>query len=317
MSVVTAMKENVEKGKVIVGPDGEPITGELELTGTAADSQVLEGQTYYNTNLHQRRTGSMVNQGAWESSGLAAGSSVVIPPGYHNGAGKVTAKDLASQTPGDVTAAQIWTGKKAWVNGKQITGTLATQGGSTTIPGTAAKTIVTPNKIVTGNIAVAGDANLVAGNIKKNVTIFGVKGICEGWFPTATDLYLNGVDPAGFSSGGGSSSITYDGLKITIPQNKYSYFIEAANSYNFVPYTKLNIDMQYTANSLNTDTDTGIYLSSGGSGTIASLMTGDRYAGRYTFSLDITNVGITVKPRISFNEVAWYGAVYIYHIWLS
>lgn len=126
VSVVTALAEDVAKGKVIVGQDGKPITGTLELTGTAADSQVLAGQTYYNTDLKAKRTGAMTNRGAWNSSGLAAGAAVTIPAGYHNGGGKVTAKDLVSQTSGDATAAQIWTGKKAWVNGKQITGTLAT-----------------------------------------------------------------------------------------------------------------------------------------------------------------------------------------------
>ena len=37
VSVVTALAEDVAKGKVIVGPDGKPITGTLELTGTAAE----------------------------------------------------------------------------------------------------------------------------------------------------------------------------------------------------------------------------------------------------------------------------------------
>lgn len=193
VSVVTAMADDVAKGKVIVGPDGNPITGELELTGTAADSQVLTGQTYYNTDLHEKRTGAMANQGAWKSEGLAAGAEVAIPPGYHNGGGKVVAKDLASQTPGDATAAQIWTGKKAWVNGKQVTGTLATQGGSTTIPGTAAKTIVTPNKIVTGNIVIAGDPNLIPANIKKGVPIFGVMGTHEGYVTAPLYVFNNGA----------------------------------------------------------------------------------------------------------------------------
>lgn len=247
VSVVTAMADDVAKGKVIVGPDGEPITGELELTGTAADSQVLAGQTYYNTDLHEKRTGAMANQGAWKSEGLAAGAEVAIPPGYHNGGGKVIAKDLASQTPGDATAAQIWTGRKAWVNGQQVMGTLATQGGSTTIPGTAAKTIVTPNKIVTGNIVVAGDPNLIPANVKKGVPIFGVMGIAEGYFPTATDLYLRGKNVKNFEGNGINGKVRLDSGQITFYKDSgSSYGFSGAISSDMVNlqgFTKVNYEV--------------------------------------------------------------------------
>lgn len=123
VSVVTALAEDVAKGKVIVGQDGKPITGTLELTGTAADSQVLAGQTYYNTDLKAKRTGAMTNRGAWNSSGLAAGATVTIPAGYHNGGGTVTAASLASQT-GDATAEDkyVYKGKTYWKDGVKRTG---------------------------------------------------------------------------------------------------------------------------------------------------------------------------------------------------
>ena len=49
LDVVTAGAGDVLAGKVIVGPDGEPLTGTLALSGNASDGQVLNGQTYYNT----------------------------------------------------------------------------------------------------------------------------------------------------------------------------------------------------------------------------------------------------------------------------
>lgn len=123
VSVVTATAANVEKGKVIVGPDGKPLTGELELVGTAGDSQVLAGETYYNTDLHQIRTGAMVNRGAWNHSGLLAGASVTIPGGYHNEAGKVTAASLASQTGGATAEDRyVYSGKTYWKDGVLRTG---------------------------------------------------------------------------------------------------------------------------------------------------------------------------------------------------
>ncbi len=292
LDVITAGAADVLEGKVIVDQDGNPIGG------------------------------TMPNRGAWESSGLAAGSSVVIPPGYHNGAGKVTAKDLASQTPGNLAANKMLAGTYGYSNGARVDGNIVSQGALTLNPGTTAKTGSVAGKYMTGNITVPA-VSIPAAYIKKNQVITfpdgsKVTGTFEGWVATPTDLYYNGVDPAGFSTGGGSSGITYDGIRITIPQNRYSPYITASNSYNFTPYTKLNIDMQYSKDSLNTGNDTGISISNvGGSSIDASIKTGDRYAGRYTFSIDITNIGITVRPRLVFNAVAWYGDIYIYHIWLS
>ena len=58
LDVITAGEGDILSGKVIVGPDGEPLTGTLALTGSAADSQVLAGKTYYNTDAKARRTGT-------------------------------------------------------------------------------------------------------------------------------------------------------------------------------------------------------------------------------------------------------------------
>ena len=317
VSVVTALAEDVAKGKVIVGQDGKPITGTLELTGTAADSQVLAGQTYYNTDLKTKRTGAMTNRGAWNSSGLAAGAAVTIPAGYHNGGGKVTAKDLVSQTSGDATAAQIWTGKKAWVNGKQITGTLATQGGSTTTPGTAAKTIVTPNKIVTGSIIVAGDGNLVPGNIKKGVTIFGVQGTHSGYVPSATDLYLRGNNPAGFAVSGTQSRNPYTFQSGAIyVAGSYGYAIKyllSASSYNLSSYTYVNFEFNNIAG------DRAIFrvLDAEGNIVASAETTG---TGSKTLALNISSVNKTTRVgvRINSDETADNtNAVQVYRIWLS
>lgn len=57
---------------------------------------------------------------------------------------------------------------------------LSTQGGTTITPGTTQKTAVSSGKYTTGTVYVAGDSNLVAGNIKSGTTIFGVTGTYSG-----------------------------------------------------------------------------------------------------------------------------------------
>lgn len=167
LDVTTAQAGDILAGKVIVGTDGEPLTG------------------------------TMPNRGA-VSQVLPINGNYTIPAGYHNGSGRVTQS-------------------------------IPVQGGSTTTPGTANKTIVAANRYVNGNIIVAGDPNLQAGNIKKGVTIFGVTGTFEGIVSSQYYLWRRGSFQNGQSmSFGNGDSITGTALKIRMG----SYFN------NFVDLTK-------------------------------------------------------------------------------
>ena len=94
-------------------------TGTDTSDATAGAGDILVGKTAYGAS--GKLTGSMPDNGA-VSQALNAGGSYTIPSGYHSGAGKVTANSLASQTSGTATAADIASGKTAWVNGVQLTG---------------------------------------------------------------------------------------------------------------------------------------------------------------------------------------------------
>lgn len=91
---------------------------------SATKAQILTGYTAITSDSNDEPiAGTMPNRGA-VSQTLNCGGSYTIPAGWHNGAGKVTANSLASQTSGTATAAQIYTGKTAWVNGTKLTGTM-------------------------------------------------------------------------------------------------------------------------------------------------------------------------------------------------
>ena len=106
---------------------------ETSAEATASSADVLEGKTAYNGNA--LITGTMENQGAKEAT-LLAGGTYNIPRGFHDGAGRVTATDLTSQTPGTAGAGGILEGLKAWVAGKLVNGSMKDRRGTTVDAGT-------------------------------------------------------------------------------------------------------------------------------------------------------------------------------------
>ena len=257
---------------------------------TAETPQVLSGYLAGVKGCDEPTAGSMPNNGAISGT-LNCGQSKSIPKGYTTG-GTVTANSLASQTPATVTASQILTGQTAWVNGNKVTGSMqnrgtvnqslgingsytipagyhngsgkitqsvATQGGSTTTPGTSNKTIVAANRYVTGNIIVAGSSNLTAGNIKKGVNIFGVTGTWEGYVATPNDLYKYGINNGQFidvspTGGYGHTSFESNQVNMYLRVSKGPSHLAAIVSsipHNLSGYNKLTMTFHvYSANKL-------------------------------------------------------------------
>lgn len=128
------------------------VTGTYGSDGDATAAQILTGKVAYNKN--GRVAGSMANRGKVTQT-LAAGESYTINNGYY-GDGKITAKDLASQTDGDATAADIITGLIAWVKGKKITGTMKKAAASkkTTLTSTDTRAVIQQTKASSGDARV-------------------------------------------------------------------------------------------------------------------------------------------------------------------
>ena len=90
--------------------------------------------------------------------------------------------------------------EKGYVSGgtKSATQQLTTQGAATITPTTTNQTAVASGRYTTGDVKVAGDANLVAENIAEGVSIFGVAGAHSG-AKIAYGTYLVRNNPSSFA----------------------------------------------------------------------------------------------------------------------
>lgn len=118
---------------------------------TAAAGDILRGKTAYVKGT--KVTGAMAEV-------IQAAPSISVSSG-----GLITAS--AAQAEGHVAAGT-----------KSATYQQATHSGGQYIPSTTTITAVSKGRFLTGDVKVSGDANLVPGNIRSGVRIFGVAGTC-------------------------------------------------------------------------------------------------------------------------------------------
>ncbi|WP_339283670.1 hypothetical protein [Paenibacillus sp. FSL R5-0486] len=193
---------NLQAGNIRLGVNIFGITGSLDpgtqTGGTADPGDVLTGETF--TNDSGVQTGNMPNNGAINIT--PGSSSQTIPIGYHNGGGTVSA--VTFDTTKVLTGTTIAGTSGTMVNNGDL---------STIIPGIDTQAI--PSGYTSGG-TVAGDVDLVPGNIKSGVNIFGVTGTLEGTLingqisttlPYAVNIAKN--DPIVVSENLESNSIPY------------------------------------------------------------------------------------------------------------
>lgn len=114
----------------------------------------------------------------------------ITPDSTYDGLSKVTVdavKSVAQATPaitvatnGLITALATQSAGYVSAGTKSATKQMTTQAGTTITPSIGRKLAVQSSRYTTGDVYVAGDSNLTAGNIKKGVSIFGVAGSYEG-----------------------------------------------------------------------------------------------------------------------------------------
>ncbi len=193
--------------------------------GTATEDDVLKGKTAWVDGVKVTGTIPVWNDTDLDGLQLPAGQGFTYDAGYHRYDTTIYAQDLASQTPGDAAAANILTGKKAWVAGSQVTGTMPSNGavapsalaagGSYTIPagyhnGSGKVTAASLASQTAGTAAAAeilsGETAWVGGaKVTGSMTNNGAKALTiDGLTTTSVTI------PAGYHNGSGKVSLTSD-----------------------------------------------------------------------------------------------------------
>ena len=189
---------SIKTGVNLFGVDGNVI----QASGNAVAAEVLASRTF--SNAGGSGTGTMTNVG--QQNVIPGTAAVTIMPGYHDGTGAVAGDaDLVAgsiktgvnlfgvdgnviQASGNAVAAEVLSTKTFSNAGGAGTGAMTNVGQQNVTPGTAAVTITQGYHNGTGTVA--GDTDLVAGNIKSGVNLFGVAGTLS--VPTSLSLLKTG-----------------------------------------------------------------------------------------------------------------------------
>lgn len=160
---------------------------------------------------------------------------VITPDSTYDGLSKVTVeavKSVVQATPaitvatnGLITALATQSAGYVSAGTKSTTKQMTTQAGTTINPGTSRKLAVQSRRYTTGDIYVAGDSNLVADNIKKGVSIFGV----AGTYADVAKVYVaHNITPAKLTP---SSSDTWISCaQITMRASDITKLLDTSNS---------------------------------------------------------------------------------------
>lgn len=332
LDFVTAEAGDILGGKVGADKDGEPVNGLLVLSGNAAASDVSSGKTFYTTDPKSKQTGTLKEcgqaqtAGGWGSGGSGSDAYFAmnrIPEGIYRSGGTDWGPEVRMKQS-DVRSAIGATNPANWrstITIAGLKGTMPQQGGSTTTPGTGNKTIVFANRFVTGNIIVAGDADLKAANIKKGVNIFGVTGTFEGYIAGPADLYNKGNNAKNVRKYQGQSSIEFQSGFIYAKLSPNRGVALTSDAINTTGYSKLNVHfLSDTKLDANNASILSLTTAANGEGNTIAEVRQELGSGEKTFTLSFThaaNAYLKLSLAATYNVTSSNYRAYIDRIWLS
>ena len=159
-------------GKMLSGvtayADGTKYTGSIA-TKTGTDISASGDTVTVPAGYYASQQTKAVSAGSATPAATISGTSATVSTGSNT----ITLSKTISNTP-QVTAGYVSAGT-AGNSSVSLTASVTTKAAATFTPGTSDQTIAS-GTYLTGAQTISGDADLVAGNIKSGVTIFGVAG---------------------------------------------------------------------------------------------------------------------------------------------
>ena len=270
---------NIKRGVSIFGVNGTmstdtvPVVEQATATITVSSSGLITASATQEAGQVSAGTKSATKQMTTQAEKTITPSTneqTAVEPGvYATGSVKVAAMPSGSIGTPSVDSSGLVTAKvdtSGYLpSGTKKTLQLTTQGDQTITPGTSDKTIASGRYLI-GTQTIKGDANLVAGNIKSGVSIFGVAGTYEG-----------------SSGSGGSSENNCEAYHITRASNTINFhgtgtvkvwgYGVANASYNKTIYAFVG-DGYYKGSYYGTPSKTNATFSINSNGTLSGLPSG-------------------------------------------
>lgn len=213
-----ATADDIKSGKTAY-VDGEKLTGSMYTRGKV--TAIVDGTKHY---LQEGYYAGIDIPG---DENLIAGN-IKKDVTIYGVTGELETSGGIDTSDATATADDLLLDKTAYVDGKKITGTIESIESNIYTP-TIEDQIIPSKKYLSGDQTIKGDPNLLASNIKKGVTIFGVDGIYEGSGSSSASIVFNCSE---FSS----VSEVYNAYKdITKVSNdgKLEVFDDLTDSYNY------------------------------------------------------------------------------------
>lgn len=230
VSSVTAIAEDVLSGKKIVNSNGT-LSGTMTNVGTVNKTISSKSEVYTIPSGNHSGAGtvqiSTAEQNKIIAGNIKKGVTILGVTGTCETGTTTSGIDTSDAT---ATTSDIRKGKTAYVNGSKITGNMTEQSAQTITPSTTNKTI-SSGQYLTGTQTIKGDANLVAGNIKSGISIFGVMGTYTGSSSGGSGL------PSTITAGDTPVASSWVTSKVTDSSNEtdtgVSLTIKKAGTYRF------------------------------------------------------------------------------------
>ena len=218
-SDATATAADMKNG-VTAYVNGEKITGSAYTRGTV--KAVVDGKPHY------------LQTGFYEGINIP-GDTELLPENIKSGIeiyGTTGTLEVLDTSDADAIADDILLNKTAYVKGEKITGTITSLEATEYIPTVIDQTI-NSGQYLSGNQVIKGDINLVAGNIKKGISIFGVEGIYEGTSSLSEAVVLDCTSMS-------SSTEVYNAYTGTVMVSQDGAYENFANLTDFIDYQTIS-----------------------------------------------------------------------------